>query len=235
LDSFQRYVRQYGIPLAVYADRHTTYQSPAQPTVAEQLAGAEPTSQFGRALGELGVALIPAYSPQAKGRIERLFKTFQDRVIKEMRLAGVSTRDAANQFLAAYLPTYNRRFTVAPAQEADLHRPRPTARVLEPILCLKTTRLVRRDWTVAHHGQLYQIDQPVQTTQVVVEDRLDGTLRISQHGQWLRYHVIPERPKKMVAVPPVQSFHRPLKPVATHPWQKRLLPERRTQTVPPRM
>lgn len=111
LDSFQRYVRQYGIPLAVYAD----WQSPAQSTVAEQLAGAKPTSQFGRALGELGVALILAHSPQAKGRIERLFKTFQDRVIKEMSLARVSTRDAANQFLATYLPNYNRRFMVAPA------------------------------------------------------------------------------------------------------------------------
>jgi transposase len=234
LDSVQRYVRQYGIPLAVYADRHTTYQSPAQPTVAEQLAGAEPTSQFGRALGELGVALIPAHSPQAKGRIERLFKTFQDRVVKEMRLAGVSTRDAANQFLAAYLPIYNRRFTVAPAQAADLHRPRPAAHVLEPILCLKTTRLVRRDWTVAHHGRLYQIDQPVQTTQVVVEDRLDGTLRIRHHGQSLRYHAIPARPKKIMAVHPGRSFHRPVKPSATHPWQKRLLPERRTLMAPPK-
>src|SRR5437899_2962410 len=82
MDSFGRYVKRYGIPLAVYADKHTTYQSPAQPTVEEQLAGGEPTSQFGRALGELGVELVPAHSPQAKGRVERLFKTFQDRLIK---------------------------------------------------------------------------------------------------------------------------------------------------------
>ncbi len=235
LDSFQRYVRQYGIPLAVYADRHTTYQSPAQPTVAEQLAGAEPTSQFGRALDELGVELIPAYSPQAKGRVERLFNTFQDRVVKEMRLAGGSTRDAANQFLAAYLPTYNRRVTVAPAQAADLHRPRPAARALDQILCLKTPRVARRDWTVAHHGQLYQIDQPVQTTQVLVEDRLDGTMRITHHGRSLRYHAISARPKKTVEVPTGPSFQRPVKPSATHPWQKRLLPERRTQTATPRL
>ena len=99
MDSFTRYVTQYGIPLAIYADKHSTYQSPASPTVEEQLAGVTPTSQFGRAWGELGVELIPAHSPQAKGRVERLFQTVQDRVIKEMRLAEVSTLEAANRFL----------------------------------------------------------------------------------------------------------------------------------------
>ena len=125
MDSFQRYMRQYGIPLAVYADKPTTYQSPAPPTVDDQLAGVTPTSQFGRARGELAVELSPAHSPQAKGRVERLFKNFQDRVIKEMRLADVSTLDAANQFMKGDLPTYNRRVAVLPAQAADLHRPRP--------------------------------------------------------------------------------------------------------------
>lgn len=116
-------------------------------------------------------------------------------------------------------------------QAADLHRPRPAARRLEPILCLKTTRLVRRDWAVAHHGQLYQTDQPVHTAQLIVEDHLDRTLRIRHQGQLLRYRVIPERLKKIVAVPRVRAFHRPVKPSATHPWQKCLLPERRTQTA----
>lgn len=235
LDSFQRYVTRYGIPLAVYADKHTTYQSPAQPTVEEQLAGAKPTSQFGRALGELGVELIPAHSPQAKGRIERLFHTFQDRVIKEMRLAGMATIEAANRFLETDLPIYNRRFTVEPAQAADLHRPRPAARALDHILCLKTTRVVRRDWTVAHHGQLYQIDQLVRTTQVLVEDWLNGTRRITYQGRPLRYHAIPARPMKTPEGPMVQLPQRPVKPAPTHPWQKRMLPERRTTTATPRM
>jgi hypothetical protein len=86
--------------------------------VEEQLAGVMPLSQFGRALGELGVELISAHSPQAKGRVERLFKTFQDRLIKEMRLADVSTLDAANRFLKGYLPIYNQRFSVQPEQPA---------------------------------------------------------------------------------------------------------------------
>ena len=152
MDSFQRYIRQYGIPLAVYADWHTTYQSSATPTVEEQLAGMEPMSQCGRALGEVGGELILAYLPQAKGRIERLFHTFQDRVIKEMRLAEVSTLEVANRFLAGYLPMYNQRFSVSPAQTADLHRPRLARRELDRILCLKTTRCLRKDFTIAHQG-----------------------------------------------------------------------------------
>jgi len=102
MDSLGRYVKQYGIPLAVYADKHTTYKSPAQPTVDEQLAGKKPQSQFERSLAELGVELIHAHSPQAKGRIERLFSTFQDRLIKELRLAGIATLSAANRFLETY-------------------------------------------------------------------------------------------------------------------------------------
>src|SRR5579863_168578 len=125
LDSLRRYVTRYGLPLAMYTDKHTTYKSPAEPTVAEQLDGRMPQSQFERSLAELGVELIHAHSPQAKGRVERLFGTFQDRVIKEMRLAGIATVEAANQFLETYLPQYNQRFTVPPAQAADLHRPRP--------------------------------------------------------------------------------------------------------------
>ena len=157
MDSFTRYVRRYGIPLAVYADKHTTYQSLAEPTVEEQLAGTKPQSQFGRALSELGIELIAAYSPQAKRRVERLFKTLQDRLVKELRLAGITTIEAANRFLDEWLPIYNRRFSVQPAQPADLHRPRPASRELDRSLCIKTTRCLRRDWTVAHHGQFYQV------------------------------------------------------------------------------
>jgi transposase len=227
MDSFQRYVTRYGIPLAVYADKHSTYHSPAEPTLEEQLAGTEPQSQFGRALGELGVELIPAHSPQAKGRIERLFKTFQDRLIKEMRLAGVATLDEANRFLEAYLPIYNRRFTVQPAQATDLHRPRPAGCALDRILCLKTTRCLRRDWTVAHHGHLYQVRTNVRATHVMVEERLDGTMRLTHKGRALAYHAITARPVKAVAVNPGPPPRRPVTPRPDHPWRTRLLPDRR--------
>jgi hypothetical protein len=231
MDSFHRYIRQYGIPLAIYADKHTTYQSPSPPTVDDQLAGVKPTSQFGRALGELGVALIPAHSPQAKGRVERLFKTFQDRVIKEMRLAEVSTLETANRFLEGYLPIYNRRFGVRPAQAADLHRPRPAHRELDRSLCLKTTRCLRRDWTVAHHGQLYQVHTNVRATHVMVEERVDGTMRITHHGRPLDYHAIPARPERVAEPPKDQVPRRPVTPRPDHPWRRRLRPGRRTQAT----
>ena len=225
LDSVQRYVTQYGLPLAVYTDKHTTYQSPGGPTVEEQLAGRKPQSQFERSLAELGVEVIHAHSPQAKGRVERLFHTFQDRLIKELRLAGVVTRDAANRFLATYLPIYNRRFGVPPAQAADLHRPRPASRDLDGILCLKTTRVLRRDWTVAHHGHLYQVQTNVRATHVQVEERLDGTMRITHHGRPLRYQAITIRPVTAPACPPFAPPRRPVKPKPTHPWHRRVLPE----------
>jgi transposase len=231
MDSFTRYVQRYGIPLAVYADKHTTYQSSAPPTVDEQLAGVRPMSQFGRALSELGVELIPAHSPQAKGRVERLFKTFQDRVIKERRLADVSTLEAANQFLLSYLPIYNRRFAVQPTQAADLHRPRPAHRELDRILCLKTTRCLRRDWTVAHHGHLYQVRTNVRATHVMVEERMDGTMWITHHGAPLDYHTIPARPERVAEPPKAQVSRRQVKPTAAHPWRKRLLPIRDTHTA----
>ncbi len=230
MDSFRRYIQRYGIPLAVYADQHTTYQSPAKPTVEEQLAGVDPTSQFGRALGELGVALIPAHSPQAKGRVERLFHTFQDRLIKELRLARVSTLDEANRFLEAYLPIYNRRFAVPPAQAADLHRPRPAGGALDRILCIKTARCLRRDWTVAHHGHLYQVRTNVRTTHVMVEERLDGTMRLTHQGRALAYHAITARPVK-AAVKPVPPPRRPVTPRPDHPWRTRLLSERAPQAT----
>ena len=228
MDSFMRYGQQYGIPLALYADKPSTYHSPAPPTVEEQLAGVTPTSQFGRALGELGVELIPAHSPQAKGRVERLFHTVQDRVIKEMRLATVATLEAANQFLAGYLPIYNQRFTVPPAQVADLHRPRPTRRELDRSLCIKTTRGLRRDWTVAHHGHLYQVQTNVRATQVLVEEHVDGTLRITHQGRPLAFHAITSRPVKMVKAKTVHLPRRPVTPRPDHPWRRRLRPEHRT-------
>ncbi len=226
MDSFGHYLRQYGLPLAIYTDKHTTYQSSAEPTIEEQLAGVVPVSQFGRALHELGVERITAHSPQAKGRVERLFKTFQDRLVKELRLARIATLAAANRFLDDYLSRYNRRFTVPPAQRTDLHRPCPARGALDRILCIKTTRVLRRDWTVAHNGRLYQVHTNVRARQVVIEDRLDGTLRMTHRGHVLTYHPIAERPIRPVEPRTVSHRHRPVKQARTHPWRKRVLPPR---------
>ena len=220
LDSFQRYVKQYGIPLALYADKHTTYHSSAPPTVKEQLAGVKPTSQFGRALGDLGVELISAHSPQAKGRIERLFKTLQDRLIKEMRLAGIATLADANRFLPAWLSQYNRRFAVQPATATDLHRSLTADTDVRSVLAVKTRRVLRRDWTVAHGGQLYQIQDRLRATHVLVEEWVDGTLRILHHDRPLPYHPILMRPRPVVTPKPRRAPRPPVKPRTDHPWNR---------------
>lgn len=220
MESFKRYMKRNGLPLAVYADKHTTYQSLAEPTVEEQLQGVEPRSQFGRVLGELGVELIPAHSPQAKGRVERLFKTFQDRLVKEMRLAGISTLETANRFLSGYLPIYNRRFSVQPAQAADLHRSIPTGLDLNGVLCIKTERALRNDFTVAHNRTLYQIQDNLRAQRVMVEERLNGSIQITHQGRRLRYHAIAARPVKVTAPPKVRLNHYPVRPAPDHPWKK---------------
>ena len=219
-------MRRYGVPHGVYTDNHTTYRALGEPTVAQQLAGEKPQSQFERALAELGVTVIHAHSPQAKGRVERLFKTLQDRLVKDLRLAGRSTIEAANQFVETWLPRYTRRFAVPPTQPAVLHRPCPARHDLDRSLCLKTTRVLRRDWTVAHHGQFYQIRDNIRATQVQVEERIDGTMRITHHGQPLTYQALAARPVRGRALTPPAAPRRSVKPKWTHPWHRRVLPDR---------
>ena len=163
--------------------------------------------------------------------MERRFKTFQDRVITERRRADVSTLDAANQFLTGYLPIYNQRCAVQPAQAADLPRPRPTLRELSRILCIKTTRCVRRDGTVAHHGPLYQVRSNVRATHVLVEEHVDGTMRITPQGRTLSFPALTSRPMKAAEA---QTGHRPRYPVTPrpdHPWRTRPLPTRDTHAA----
>lgn len=225
-DSFPRDGQRYGLPLARYVDKHTTYQSPAEPTVEEQLAGTKPQSQFGRALSELGVELIAAHSPQAKGRVERLFRTFQDRLSKDLRLAGIATLEDANRFLEEYRPCYNRRFAVPSAPTADLHRPKPTDRALARSLCIQTTRYLRKDFTIAQQGRLYQIHDTVRATHVQVEEQIDGTLRLTHQGWSLGFHAILARPVPAAEVTTVSRSRRPMTPAADHPWRKRWRPDR---------
>lgn len=146
-----------GVPLALYSDRHTIFHSPREPTVIEQLANARPLTQFGRALEELGVSLIKAYSPQAKGRIERQWGVFQDRLVVELRLSGARTLEEANRVLGTFLLGYNRRFRVAPREQTAVWRRPPAAHQLDRILCLKEWRVVGRDHVVSFDGLALQL------------------------------------------------------------------------------
>jgi hypothetical protein len=218
MDSFKRYIRRDGIPMSVYLDKHSTYKAWAEPTLAEQLAGRKPKSQFERALDELGVEVIHADSPQAKGRVERLFGTFQDRLVKEMRLANVSNLDEANRFLSGWLPIYNRRFSLKPREGANLHRPVPAGLKLDDILCIRTERTLRNDFTVAHNRGLYQVHDRIRATWVTVEERLNGTLRITHQGKRLQYQPILVRPiRETVKTKPRKP---PKLPAPNHPWHR---------------
>lgn len=175
-----------GIPLSVYTDRHTILHSPKEPTIAEQLSGHPSLTQFGRACHELGIEMIKAHSPQAKGRVERLWGTFQDRLVVEMRLAGITTREEANRFLKRFLPRYNAQFSVAP-QECEavfLKRlPRPE---LERILCLKETRTVRPDHTISFEGLTLQIPSSSQWASIAKQKVTVMQLRGGSMEVWYK-------------------------------------------------
>jgi hypothetical protein len=220
MDSFKRYVRRYGVPMSVYMDKHTTYKSTAEPSIEDEINGTTPLSEFGRALTELEVEIIHAHSPQAKGRIERLFKTLQDRLVKEMTLRDITTIEEANKYLDAYLSVYNKRFAVRAKEQDNLHRKISQGLHLDKILCIRTVRALRNDFTIAHNGKLYQIESNVRAKEVTVEERVDGSMLITLGGVRLEFRQITERPEKQQQ--PAEKARRSSAhpPSAHHPWVK---------------
>jgi len=222
MDSFKRYIRKYGIPMSVYFDRHTTYKSPSEPTIEDEINGTEPLSEFGRALTELAVKLIHAYSPQAKGRIERQFNTLQDRLIKELRLRGISTMEEANRFLEdTYWATYNKKFMVKALNEDNIHRAVPKGLNLDRILCIRTGRTVRNDNTVSHNKKLYQLKESFpKKTKVRVEDKVDGSMLILYRERRIKYAQIQARPEKVHQEKPKVRRQATHSMPADHPWRQ---------------
>ena len=226
MDSFRRYIRKHGIPQSLYADKHTTYQSWEKLTVEDELEGKEKAdTQFGRALKELEVKLMAAHSPQAKGRIERLFKTFQDRLTKELRLRGIKTKEEANRFLdEEYLDKFNDKFCVTAKKRADLHTEVPKGIKLDRIFCIKERRVLRNDFTVIYGGKLYQIYDRLRAGKVTLEEQLDGRLHIYYGDKRLKYKQIETLPKKKTEVvkKPKAVFlaGKQWIPPKDHPWRK---------------
>src|SRR5258707_7727046 len=152
----QCWIAKYGVPQALYVDAKTVFVRPA--TAHELAAGIAPVTQFGRMCAKLGIRLIVAKTPEAKGRVERVHGTNQDRLIKKLRRAGITTSAAANQFLLAdYFPAHNARFAVAPAEAADFHLPLPPRLDLAHVFCLEEQRTVGKDWVVQYANHALQI------------------------------------------------------------------------------
>jgi transposase len=220
MDSFKRYIRAHGIPMSVYFDKHTTYKSTAEPSIEDEINGTEPLSEFGRALRELGVELIHAHSPQAKGRVERMFNTLQDRLVKEMTLRGINTIEEANQYLKGYLSSHNKRFAVKPKEQNDLHREIPKGLNLDKILCIRTERTLRNDSTIAYNGKLYQIQAAVKSKKLFVEERVNGTMLITHNDARLKFKEITTRPEKQQKPVHMLRKRKGHTPSDDHPWRK---------------
>ena len=222
MDSLKRYIKRYGIPQSVYLDNHTTYKSPKKQSIEDELKNEFALSQFERAAKELSIDVIHADSPQAKGRVERLFRTFQDRLVKDLRLEKISSIDEANDHLKYFLPKYAKRFAVKARETDDLHRPVPDGMDINGILCTKTIRALKNDFTVAHNRKFYQILDNVRTKKLVVEDRLNGSVVIRHKDTLLKFREIAARPKKEE---PKKKYEFKLKRVyapqaASHPWKR---------------
>ncbi len=222
-DVFEGWVRRHGLPRSLYVDRDSIYRCEGLGSVAEQLAGKAPQTQFGRAMATLDVELILANSPQAKGRVERMNGVLQDRLIKALRLAGISDLESANRFLAeTFLPAYNRRFNVQPASEAEAHRAVP--RELDAVLSWEAERVVQRDWTVVHEGQWYQLDRQHEALslagrKVIVRTLRDGRVQLRYRGAALKHRALPGRPAR-AQVAALPAARKPSVPGAKHPWRR---------------
>lgn len=223
MDSFRRYIELYGLPASVYLDRHSTYKTTRQPDTEELLQGMQARTQMERAWEELGVKVIHAGSPQAKGRIERSFKTFQDRLVKEMRLAGISTQEEANRFLESFLAVFNERFAKEPRERADHHRPLPKKMNLDEILCLKWKRTINNGYIIQWKRRMFTLETPSITMRgrkVEVLEHFDGRIDFRLNGQVLsvREVDVPKKREKTEAVPkPKRGKYIP---PADHPWRR---------------
>ena len=149
--------QSFGIPMSIYHDRHTILRSPKQPTLEDDLAGRSPMSQIQRVMAELGIESIPAYSPQAKGRIERLWGTLQDRLTKELRLAGIITLEEANALLPGFIDRYNARFAKVPQDPNSAWIPLPAELDLNYYFAIRESRKIRSDNCISWYGQVLQL------------------------------------------------------------------------------
>ena len=223
-DMFEGWVRRWGLPQSLYVDRDSIYRCEGVGSIADQLAGKEPQTQFGRAMEQLGVELILAHSPQAKGRVERMNGTLQDRLVKALRLEGISELRAANEYLRrTFLPSFNRRFKVKAASAVDVHGAVPQR--LEEVLSWEEERVVQGDWTLCHNNCWYQLDRQHESLslvrrKVMVRTLRNGTVQLVYRGARLRYRQLPGR-RQRPTLPPKPAQARPIaKPAAEHPWRR---------------
>lgn len=232
------YLRKHGRPVAYYVDKDSIYTINRQTTIDEELRNIDPITQFTRAMTELGIEVILANSPQAKGRVERSFDTHQDRLVKELRLANIDDMEAGNVFLRTfYVDDHNTRFAGHPASPTNAHRPLLAGHRLDQILSRRTERSVANDYTLRFQHRFFQLfeEQPVRVMpkdKIEIEIRLDGTTHLRAKGAYLRFKPIEKRPyRPHLAAQPSQGKQREdprtkgvgSTPAKDHPWRRLFL------------
>lgn len=225
----RRIITTYGIPLSFYADRHTIFLSPkyAKLTIEEELAGKQVNdTQFGRALKELGITLIAAKSPQAKGRIERLWETLQSRLPVEFKLAGINSLEAANNFLQSFIEIYNQKFAALPENSEPAYRKLPESINLDYILCVKEPRTVLNGSVFSLNKEYYQIVKNGKIMPVIPKAKViilsSPKIGVTAEYSGSVYETIklPEPPKKIApAKITAQPKPRSHKPSPDHYWK----------------
>lgn len=230
LDFWKEYVKENGVPVSIYLDRFSTYKVNHKNAVDNK----DMMTQFERAMEQLGVRVIHANSPQAKGRVERMNGTWQNRLIKEMRLANINTISEAVVFInEIFIPKFNKLFAVKPKKVANLHRKLSDKQnqELDSIMSVHSERSIQNDYTVQFKNNYYQLEeiQPItiyKKDKVIVEEHLNGEIKICFKGKQLNYFKLPERPKKEIDIKlALLSVNKSTahKPPANHPWAKRSL------------
>jgi hypothetical protein len=221
---WKEYVEKYGKPLGIYLDKFSTYKINHKAAVDN----AELMTQFQRAMQHIGTELITANSPEAKGRVERLFQTLQDRLVKELRLANINTPEEANKFLEEiFISKFNEKFAVIPTKHGNVHKPlgKDERKNLNHIFSIHETRRVNNDFTIQFKNKWYQLDEIQPTTvrpreQALLEIWLNGSIHLSFKGYELNWFLLPEKPQKISKQPAVLTNHRlNFKPPAKHPWR----------------
>jgi hypothetical protein len=226
VDVLRRWIEAYGVPLALYTDWKNVYVR--VPNAEEQATGAVPLTQFGRMCASLGIQIIAASSPQAKGRVERNHGTHQDRLVKKLRRLGIADSTAANAFLATtYLPGHNARFAVAAASTEDFHRRVPSRTTLDRVFQLEEARVLSNDWVVRYDTRHFQVarqsGQAPSRSTVVVREASDGAIELRYRGRLMQWTeiVAPVKPTPVPVRAPLPSApHRPARPSADHPWRR---------------
>lgn len=223
------WIQRYGVPVALYTDRKNVYITDREPTLEEELKGEFPLTAFGKACKKLGISIIPAYSPQAKGRVERKNGVFQDRLVKELRLLGITTIEETNRMLDSFTDKLNDKFSKEPVDKKDFHMPLPEGIHLDEVFCIEDTRTIQNDWTISHEGNIYQIkhqsDLPPVRSRVTVRRKLDGSIHILYNNRSLEFKEIPKREPavKVEIIKPRKAW----RPAPDHPWRSN-----RKETLP---